>query len=94
LRQAPANALETALGACALFSCNARPPEATIEALIAAQRADGRWPREPLYHGGRKRDGDGVFAAPDRHTPYWGSEALTTGFCIEALARWLAPRGS
>jgi hypothetical protein len=86
---APVNALERALAICALFSCNVCPPDTMIESLIAAQRADGSWLREPLYHGGRKRSGHGVLAAPDPHTPHWGSEALTTGFCIEALARWL-----
>lgn len=92
-RQAPADALETALAACALMSCAARPPATMIEALIGWQRPDGAWPRVPLYHGGRERRRDGSFADPDPHTPFWGSEALTTGFCIEALARWLAPGG-
>jgi hypothetical protein len=78
--RAPATSLEMALVICTLFCCNLRPSDAIIEALIAEQQADGRWPREPLYHGGRKRRSDGVFAAPDPHTPYWGSEALTTGF--------------
>lgn len=84
----PSGALETALAACAILSCGARPEKAMMAALLALQGADGAWSRGALYHGGRARLRSGGFAAPHPDTPRWGSEALTTGFCIEALSRW------
>ncbi|MCA1632273.1 MAG: hypothetical protein LC802_00805 [Acidobacteria bacterium] len=44
--------------------------------LLAEQLADGEWPRAALYYGGPKK-----FYG-------WGSEELTTGFCLEALLRY------
>jgi len=84
----PAGALEAALAACAALSCGERPSESAIGALIAMQSPDGSWPRAALYHGGRERLAGGGFAPRHPDTPHWGSEALTTGFCVEALARW------
>jgi len=81
---APASALEHALAACSLLYWNRTP---ATDALLALQLESGAWPRAPLYHGGRARRRDGSFAAPHPDTPYWGSEELTTAFCIEALAR-------
>lgn len=83
----PSGALETALAACATLSCGGSPKEETIAALLALQAAEGSWPRGALYHGGRARRAGGGFAEPHPDTPRWGSEALTTGFCVEALAR-------
>lgn len=69
-----AHALEAALAASALLTF--APPTPTlagiIEFLLHAQRDDGSWPAHPFYSG---------------PTEFWGSEELTTGLCIEALAR-------
>lgn len=40
------------------------------------QMADRSWPRASLYYSGPKK----------RYA--WGSEELTTGFCLEALLRY------
>ncbi len=80
----PSNALEHALAICALRDWN---EPADVAPLLALQLESGAWPAAPLYHGGRARKRDGTFAAPHPDTPYWGSEALTTAFCIEALSR-------
>lgn len=80
----PSNALEHALAICALRDWN-RSADATP--LLVSQLDSGAWPAAPLYHGGRARRRDGTFAAPHPDTPHWGSEELTTAFCIEALAR-------
>jgi SAM-dependent methyltransferase len=80
----PSNALEHALAVCALRYWK-RPVD--VGPLLALQLESGAWPAAPLYHGGRARRRDGTFAAPHPDTPYWGSEELTTAFCVEALAR-------
>ena len=85
--EAPANALEAALALCTSLHCGRRPAEAEVEALLALQRPDGSWPRAALYHGGRLRRPGGGFAPRHPDTPHWGSEALTTAFCVEALSR-------
>jgi hypothetical protein len=85
-----ANALEAALAACSLFYCGRVPGAASIGALLDAQLDTGAWPQAALYHGGRTRLRDGSFASPHPHTPHWGSAALTTAFCVEALCRWSA----
>jgi len=82
----PSGALETALAACATRSCGAQPGASAITSLLSLQQPDGAWPRAALYHGGRERRADGGFAEPHPDTPRWGSEALTTGFCVEALS--------
>jgi hypothetical protein len=71
------NCLETALAACALHSWGSRPPELerAVGFLLGAQRGGGDWPRAALYYGGPKK----YYG--------WGSEELTTGFCLEALLR-------
>jgi hypothetical protein len=89
----PAGALEAALAACAILSCGGRPADSAMGDLIALQRPDGAWPRGALYHGGRARLRGGGFAPRHPDTPHWGSEALTTGLCLEALARWAEPGG-
>jgi hypothetical protein len=70
---------EVALVTCALH--NLGHSGATLDAgvahLMATQDPDGSWPGFALYWGGPK------------HHYGWGSEALTTGLCVEALARLL-----
>jgi hypothetical protein len=80
----PASALEHALAICALRDWDRAADAAP---LLELQLESGAWPAAPLYHGGRARRGDGTFAPPHPDTPHWGSEELTTAFCIEALAR-------
>lgn len=77
-----ANALETALAACALLYWESRAPELerAVAFLLAAQRAGGEWPRAALYYGGPKK----YYG--------WGSEELTTGFCLEALLHYRSAR--
>ncbi|WCM27088.1 hypothetical protein NDN01_24425 [Sphingomonas sp. QA11] len=83
----PTSALEIALSIAARLYCGAMPPDELIDALLARQSSDGSWPRAPVYFGGRERRRDGSLAPAHPDTPHWGSEELTTGFCIEALAR-------
>jgi SAM-dependent methyltransferase len=80
----PSSALEQALAACSLLDWN-RVPD--VDALLDAQLESGAWPPAPLYHGGRARRRDGSFAEPHPDAPRWGSEELTTAFCVEALSR-------
>jgi hypothetical protein len=83
----PASALEHALAACAHLYCGRSPK---IDALLAMQLESGGWPAAPVYHGGRARRRDGTFGEPHPDTPYWGSEAWTTAFAVEALAQLTA----
>jgi hypothetical protein len=71
-------ALDTALAACALMAWESAPPELerAIEFLLAQQGEVGEWEAAMMWYGGPKR-----YCG-------WGSEALTTGFCLEALARY------
>lgn len=80
----PANPLEHALAICTSFDWN-RPPD--LAPLLDTQLPSGAWPAAGLYHGGRKRLSRHSFAPPHPDTPWWGSEELTTAFCIEALSR-------
>ncbi|HEX2763395.1 MAG TPA: hypothetical protein VHM92_06055 [Allosphingosinicella sp.] len=84
---APANALEAALLATTLADWGRPAPEPLIARILAGQLPSGGWPPAALYHGGRQRLPEGGFAPPHPDTPRWGSEGLTTAFCIEALAR-------
>lgn len=70
-RSSPSHALDRALAACVLLDWNA-PASDLVEALVGEQESSGAWPCASLYHAGPSR---------------WGSEALTTGICIEALSR-------
>ena len=81
---APATPLEAALVACSRRYW--RQP-VRVQELLDTQLASGGWPAAALYHGGRARRRDGSFEAPHPDTPHWGSEELTTAFCIEALSR-------
>ena len=74
--------LHLALASCALMNCRASSAELErcLCRLIAAQREDGGWPAEFFYYGS-----SGPF-------PGYGSEEVTTGFCLEALARFRAQK--
>jgi len=80
----PSNALEDALAACTQLDANRRPG---LTHLLSTQLDSGGWPRAGVYHGGRPRRRGGTFGPSPPHTPWWGSEELTTVFCLEALAR-------
>jgi hypothetical protein len=81
----PSNALELALASSTLLLWNRVPDVAPlIDTLIGEQLPSGAWPRAGFYHMGRRRDD----AQPK--PPWWGSEALTTLFAIEALSRRMA----
>jgi CRISPR/Cas system CSM-associated protein Csm2 small subunit len=71
------NILETALAVCSLLNWHSDSPEMhnAVKALLAAQKDSGEWQRFPLYYGGPKK----YFG--------WGSEEITTSFCLEALMR-------
>jgi hypothetical protein len=47
-----------------------------VNFLIQNQSENGCWPRWIAYWGGPKK------------LQGWGSEELTTGFCLEAIARY------
>ena len=76
--------VDTALAVCALLNWRATPPEldSAIEFLLRAQQQPGEWPRWLVYYGGPKQ------------LIGWGSEEITTAFCLEALARYRATRVS
>ena len=71
------NILETALALCTMQNFGYEMPGLgrSIEAILESQKEDGSWIRLPMYFGGPKK------------TVGWGSEELTTGFCLEALSR-------
>jgi hypothetical protein len=71
--------LSTALAICTLLNFGVPPEELAGSAafLAAAQQTDGSWPRIGAW-GGQ--------AMPAN----FGSAELTTGYCIEALARCAA----
>ena len=83
----PTSALEAALLICTLADWGRTAPQSVREYLLGAQLPSGGWPAAAVYHGGRRRLAQGGFAEPHPDTPRWGSEALTTSFCIEALCR-------
>ena len=74
------SALHTALAATTLLNLGVRNPllDGAVAYLLASQQANGSWPRWRLYYGG-----------PSLVNGY-GSEELTTAFCLEALARYRA----
>jgi hypothetical protein len=69
--------LLTGMAICSLLNLDAAPPdlEGAVEFLVATQRLDGSWKRIPAYGG------------PPVPTTF-GSTDLTTGICVEALARY------
>ncbi len=81
---APINALELAMATSTLQLWNRMPDAAP---LLDAQLPSGAWPRAGFYHMGQRR------METQPKTPWWGSEALTTVFAVEALARCLVAMG-
>lgn len=73
---------DTAWAVCSLLNLCSHPPElaAAVHYLLQAQQPSGEWPRWLLYYGGPKL------------LMGWGSEEMTTAFCLEALARYQAER--
>jgi hypothetical protein len=73
------NPLHTALAANTLLNLGAGADHTLIDRalhyLLKTQGADGNWPSAPYYYGGPKK------------AVSWGSPELTTGLCVEALAR-------
>lgn len=69
------NDLIAALAACTLLSFRAKNTtlDKAVEHILNNQQKNGSWQRDTFYSG---------------PTEFWGSEALTTAFCIEALARY------
>ena len=86
--RAPHSPLERALDISVRFDWNLEITEDRVATLLGKQGNDGSWPRSSFYNGGRDRLRDGTLAAPRPVQYYWGSEALTTCFVLEALARW------
>jgi hypothetical protein len=72
------NALDTAMAICAFHNWKSSHPALVraVRFLINTQRSNGEWPRIAFYYGG-----------PNKYYA-WGSEEVTTGFCLEALLRF------
>jgi hypothetical protein len=75
--------LHTALALCACLNFGVwnSGMDAAVSYLLQSQMPDGGWPWAPFYFDGR--------AEP---TVEFGARSLTTGFCVEVLARILSPR--
>jgi hypothetical protein len=75
------NETETALDVCSLFyleKADLSIMRPAVVYLISCQHENGSWQRQRFYAGP---------PPPTPHTVWFGSEALTTAFCLEALAR-------
>jgi prenyltransferase/squalene oxidase-like repeat protein len=74
--------LETALGVLTLLNTGYRGPalRLAIETVLARQRPDGGWALAPHYTTVKPASEPAV---------YFGSPFLTTGFCLEALEKYL-----
>jgi len=73
--------LHTALAACSLMDLQDWKDHSTvldnaIQAILCARNSSGGWKKCPFYYSG-----------PSKKLA-WGSEELTTGFCLEALSRY------
>jgi hypothetical protein len=79
----PRNALELAAAISTLLLWN-RTTDVTP--LLDQQLESGAWARTGFYHMGLKEISPNEFRATP---PWWGSEALTTMFAVEALTRAL-----
>ena len=76
--------LHTAQAACALMDWQDRSDvldEAT-RSILREKQTTGGWKICPFYYSGQSKK------------LAWGSEELTTGFCLEALSRYLSLEGS
>lgn len=71
--------LDTALSIVVLLNAGHDSPKIAdaVTFLISRQKRSGGWPRWALYYGGPKK------------RLCYGSEELSTGFCLEALALYL-----
>jgi hypothetical protein len=78
LLTAPLPALEAALAITSLLNFESDPAELEplCTSLMQQQGENGSWKRRLLYYGGPQRRAG------------WGSEELTTGFCLEALRKY------
>jgi SAM-dependent methyltransferase len=90
----PKSSLELALAAASNLHWGRVPDETTASQLLNQQLASGGWPHAALYHGGRALRRDGTFEEPHPDTPYWGSEELTTAFCLEVLGQVAKSEGA
>src|SRR5689334_18879703 len=79
----PRNSLELAVATSTLLLWN-RMADVTL--LMDQQLESGAWPSTGFYHMGMKEISPNEFRATP---PWWGSEALTTMFAVEALTRVL-----
>ncbi len=73
--------LQTAMALLTLLNCDHEGPAdlaPALEALAGRQRRDGSWACEAFYAGP---------PPPDPRQAWFGSAELTTGLCLEALAR-------
>lgn len=77
----PGNALERAAAISTLLLWDRMPD---VTPLLDEQLESGAWPSTGFYHMGMKEISPNEFRATP---PWWGSEALTTMFAMEALAR-------
>jgi len=73
--------LDTALAACALMDWQDWKDHSTIlddaiQAILRARGTNGGWQKFPFYYSG-----------PAKKLA-WGSDEVTTGFCLEALSRY------
>jgi len=73
--------LEAALFACALANTDRSSPRLSsfARAILQSQQSDGGWAARVFYYDSPKR------------VLCWGARELTTGFCLEALARTIRP---
>lgn len=73
------NILETALAVCSLINLDSKSHiiENAIHAILKAQTNKGNWKIFPFYYGGPKK------------YLSWGSEEITTAYCLEALTRFI-----
>ena len=70
--------LDTALGIITLVNLehNSKALQKSVDFIIKKQQPNGEWPRWLYYYGGPKL------------LMGWGSEELTTAFCLEAIAKY------
>lgn len=75
LQSADTSVLRDAMGVCSLLRTSPESPAIglAIERIRQSQNEDGSWDRETFYRGLHE---------------CWGSDELTTAFCLEALARY------
>ncbi len=74
--------LLASLALCTLLNYSFKPghnAKQVLDSLLSTQQSDGGWPLTAFYAGPE-------FPIP--HCVWHGSRALTTGFCLEALARY------